>query len=250
MFEEYQKNEENVYDLQDEYIYNLMNWATLYKPFFKKFEKHYPVRIINEDIIEYNDYILNDDVIGNVNNILCTIEYITIFIPDKTNDYTILTNPCYFLAIYLGIKNNNKSLIEDENEIESENENEIDTSSNNIIDINDDEIKENNYNLKLIRKKFDKYIINEEENRDYEYIEFDTNKQKQYHYKILCLIKINEKNELNQPYDINLKKFYHIGNTINVKLINQLNIYNKSEKGYSIDFGTIHFYGDVIYLKE
>ena len=250
MFEEYQKNEENIYDLQDEYIYNLMNWATLYKPFFKKFEKHYPVRIINEDIIEYNDYILNDDVIGNVNNILCTIEYITIFIPDKTNDYTILTNPCYFLAIYLGIKNNNKSLIEDENEIESENENEIDTSSNNIIDINDDEIKENNYNLKLIRKKYDKYIINEEENRDYEYIEFDTNKQKQYNYKILCLIKINEKNELNQPYDINLKKFYHIGNTINVKLINQLNIYNKSEKGYSIDFGTIHFYGDVIYLKE
>ena len=247
MFEEYHKNEENIYDLQDEYIYNLMNWATLYKPFYKKFEKHYPVRNISEDIIEYNDYILNDDIIGNINNILCSIEYITIFIPNKNNDYSVLINPCYFLAVYIGIKNNNnKSPME--NEIE--NENVIDTSSINFIDINDDEIKENNYNLKLIRKKYDSYIINEKENKDYEYIEFDTNKQKQCQYKILSLIKINEKNELDQPYDINLKKFYHIGNQINVKLINQLNIYNRNEKGYSIDFGTINFYGDVIYLKE
>ena len=138
--------------------------------------------------------ILNDDVIGSINNILCTIEYITIFIPDKNNDYSVLINPCYFLCIYLGDKNYNKSSMENEikNGNENENENEIDTSSNYFIDINDDEIKENNYNLKLIRKKYDKYAINEEENKDYEYIEFDTNKQKQFKYKILCLIKINE----------------------------------------------------------
>ena len=242
MFEEYKKEEEQIYDLQDEYIYNLMNWASLYKPLFDKFEKNYPVRKISPDIIEYDNYIILKEKIGNINDILCIIQYITIFIPEKIDDLTFLINPCHFLAIYLGNYDNNQILME--------NEFEINTDSKNYIDINDNEIKENSYNLNLIRDKYDKYIIKEEYNKDYEYIEFDTNKQKKYDYKILCLIKINKKNKLSVPYIINLKNFYHIGNAINVKLINQFNPYNKNEKGYSIDIGTINFYGDVIYLKN
>ena len=237
MYEEYKKNEEQIYDLQEEYIYNLMNWASLYKSLYNKFESNYPVRIINTDIIEYNKYILSNDIIGNINKILCTIQYITIFIPDKKDDLTVLINPCHFLAVYLGDCNYDI-------------QNEINTSSKNYININDDEIKENNYEIKLIKEKYNKYVINEENNINYEYIEFDTNKQMEYEYKLLCLIKIKEKNKSSEPYPINLKKFYHIGNKINVKLINQLNVINKNEKGYSIDFGTINFYGDVIYLNE
>ena len=64
------------------------------------------------------------------------------------------------------------------------------------------------------------------------------------------MVKINEKNTLEKPYAIYLKKFYHLGNSVKVKLINQFNPYNKEKKGNSIDFGTIHFYGDVLYLDE
>ena len=152
-------------------------------------------------------------------------------------ELSILINPCHFLAVYLGDCNYDI-------------QNEINTSSKNYININDDEIKENNYEIKLIKEKYNKYVINEENNINYEYIEFDTNKQMEYEYKLLCLIKIKEKNKSNKPYPINLKKFYHIGNKINVKLINKLNVINKNERGYSIDFGTINFYGDVIYLNE
>ena len=241
MYEEYKKNEEQIYDIQEDYIYNLMNSASLYKSLYNKFESNYPVRNIDTDIIEYNNYILSNDIIGNIKNILCTIQYITIFIPDKNGELTVLINPCYFLAVYIGDYNN---------KITIENENEINTSTKKFIDINDNGIKENNYDLKLIKENYNKYIINEENNINYEYIEFDTNIQKEYEYKILCLVKIKEKNKSCEPYPINLKKFYHIGNMVNVKLINQLNIFNRNERGYSIDFGTIHFYGDVIYLNE
>ena len=252
IYEEYKNNEEEIYDLQEEYIYNLMNWATLYKTLFDKFEANYPVRNISTDIIDYNEYILSVDKIGDIDNILCTIQYITIYIPDKIDDFTVLINPCYFLAIYLGKYENNQSY---NNEIEIENEDEINTNSNNNIDINgininDKEIKASNYNMKFIKKKYDQFVINEEENKYYEYIEFDTNKQKNIQYNILCLVKIKEKNESNKPYVINLKKFYHIGNSINIKLLNQINALNKKEDGFSIDFGTIHFYGDVIYLRQ
>ena len=246
LYENYIMTEEEIYDIQDDNIYNLMNMASLYKTLYNKFELNYPVRNIDTDIIEYNDYILSDKKIGNLNNILCTIQYITILIPEKKDDLTVLMNPCHFLSVYIGLYNNNQIIIEEENE----DENEINTSSKRYIDINDDEIKENNYNLKLIKEKYAKYIISEEYNKKYEYIEFDTYLQKEYEYKILCLVKINTKNESNKPYSINLKKFYHKCNILNIKLINQFNTYNKSHKGFSIDFGTINFYGDVIYLNQ
>ena len=246
LLELFQKNEdeEEVYDIQEDHIYNLMNLASLYKDYFDKFEKNYPVRIINTDIIEYNNYILSEDKIGDLKNILCTIQYIIISIPDKIDDYNVLINPCHFLAIYIGNYENNK------NSLVSENENIIDTSSKNYINIEDEDLEENNYNLKFIKEKYKKYTLKYENNKNFEYIEFDTNIQKEYENKLLCLVKINEKNTLEKPYAIYLKKFYHLGNSVKVKLINQFNPYNKEKKGNSIDFGTIHFYGDVLYLDE
>ena len=123
--------------------------------------------------------------------------------------------------------------------------------NNNYIDITDEEIKENNYEMNLISEKYEKYIIKKEKEKNlFEYIEFDTMKQKEFDMKILCLVKIYEKNDINNPYIIKLKKFFHYGNLVNVKLINQCNIYTNNTEGFAIDFGSIHFYGDVIYLKE
>ena len=84
----------------------------------------------------------------------------------------------------------------------------------------------------------------------FEYIEFNTLKQEEFDIKILCLVKLYEKNDLSNPYIVKLKQFFHCGNVVYVKLINQFNCYNKSTEGFSIDFGTINFYGNVIYLNE
>ena len=244
-YEKFMKNEGNTYDLNEINVENLLFLASLYKNFYERFVLNYPVRDVSKDIIEFNKYILSEDKIGNYNNILNIFQYITIFIPDKKDEYTVLINPCYFLAVYIGRYNDNNQIIENENQ------NEINTSSKKYcIDINDEEIRQFHYNIKLIREKYHKYIINNEEDNNLEYIEFDTNNQKEFEYKILCLVKIKKKNLVNKPYLINLKKFYHLGNAVNVKLINQLNAYNANERGYSIDFGTINFYGDVIYLNE
>ena len=75
-------------------------------------------------------------------------------------------------------------------------------------------------------------------------------KQNEFDMKILCLVKIYKKTDLNYPYIIKLKKFFHYGNIVNVKLINQKNIYNQNNEGFSIDFGTINFFGDVLYLNK
>jgi len=244
LHEKFITNEAQYYELTENFFDNLLILASLYKNLYESFEKNYPVRKINSDVIEYKDYIISDDKIGNINNILCVFQCITILIPDKRDEYTVLINPCYFLAVYIGKYNNGQMIAEDEIQ------NEINTSSKRYIDIDNDEIEENNYDLRKLKEKYYKYIIKEEINQSFEFIEFDTNIQKEYEFQILCLVKIKEKNELNEPYLLNLKKLYHLGNVVNVKLINQFNVYNKNERGYSIDFGTINFYGDIIYLNQ
>ena len=244
LYEKFITNVGQYYELTENIFENLMTLASLYKNLYESFEKYYPVRNIYSDIIEYKEYIISDDKIGNINKILCSIQYITILIPDKKDDYTVLINPCYFLSVYIGKYNNGQMILENENQ------NEINTSSKRYIDIDNEEIEENDYDLRKIKEKYNKYIIKEEINSNFEFIEFDTNIQKEYEYQILCLVKIKEKNKLNEPYLLNLKKLYHLGNIVNVKLINQLNVYNKNERGYSIDFGTINFYGDIIYLNQ
>ena len=244
LYEKFITNEGQYNELTENNLENFILLASLYKNLYEYFEKYYPVRNMYSDVIEYKDYILSEDKIGNINNILCTIQCITILIPDKKDDFTVLINPCYFLAVYIG-KYNNGQLV-----AENENQNEINTCSKRYIDINNEEIEENDFDLRKIKEKYNKYVIKEEIEPNFEFIEFDTSIQKEYEYQLLCLVKIKEKTELNEPYLLNLKKLYHLGNVVNVKLINQYNIYNKNERGYSIDFGTINFYGDIIYLNQ
>ena len=210
---------------------NFINMANLYKFFYEKFERNYPVRKIDTDIIEYSEYVLNKEKLGNFDKYLCLFHYLIFSVPEKCDELTVLINPCYFFAVYINTYNN--------------------TNNNNYIDITDEEIKENNYDMNLIRDKYKNLVLKlEKEKKLFEYLEFDTMKQKEFDMKILCLVKIYEKNDLENPYLLKLKKFYHYGNAVNIKLINQYNIYNKSNEGFSIDFGTINFYGDIIYLKE
>ena len=230
LYEEFKIREEFVYDKNYTCIENFKQMASLYVFFYEKFERNYPVRKIDSDIIDYSEYIIDKDKLGNYDTLLCTIHYIIFSVPQKIDELTVLMNPCYFFAVYLG---NYK------NEI------------NSYLDITDEEIKQNNYDMNLLRDKYCNDIIKfEKEKNLFEYIEFNTLKQKEFDMKILCLVKIYEKNDLSNPYMIKLKQFYHCGNTVYVKLINQYNCYNKSNDGYSIDFGMINFYGNVIYLNE
>ena len=229
--EEFKNQEEFFYDENQTYMENFINMANLYKFFYEKFERNYPVRKIDTDIIEYSEYVLNKEKLGNFDKYLCLFHYIIISVPEKCDELTVLINPCYFFAVYINTYKN--------------------TNNNNYIDITDEEIKENNYDMNLIRNKYKNLVLKlEKEKKSFEYLEFDTMKQKEFDMKILCLVKIYEKNDLENPYLLKLKKFYHYGNAVNIKLINQYNIYNKSNEGFSIDFGTINFYGDIIYLKE
>ena len=236
LYEEFKDKEEFFYDNNFNYIENFKQMASLYRFFYDKFERNYPVRKIDTDIIDYSEYIINHDKLGNFSKIFCIFQYIMFNIPEKIDDLTVLINPCYFFAVYIGIYDNN---------------NNNDINNNNYIDITDEEIKEKNYEMNLISEKYDKYILKKEKEKNlFEYIEFDTVKQSEFSIKILCLVKVYEKNDINIPYIIKLKKFFHYGNILTIKLINQYNIISNNTEGFSIDFGTINFYGDVLYLKE
>ena len=201
---------------------------------YEEFEKIYPV--VNKCIkdIDFSNYILNEDVIGNISKKLLLFHYISFKIPKRVNNFSVLTNPCYFFAVYLGIYN-------DEEPYEK-----------NEIGIDRDFINDNNYEMKLLKMKLNKYVIKMSKNENFEYLEFDTSIQKNYKFKLLCLIKVKNLNIAKKNYVINLKKFYHVGNMINIKLINSRDIYNNcdNEEGYSIDFGTINFFGDIIRLSD
>ena len=230
LYEEFKRREEFVYDKNYTYIENFKEMASLYIFFYEKFERNYPVRKIDTDIIDYSEYIIDKEKLGNYDKLLCIIHYIIFSVPQKIDELTVLMNPCYFFAVYLC---NYKNDI------------------NNYLDITDEEIKQNNYDMNLLREKYNEYIIKIEKDKNlFEYIEFNTLKQEEFDIKILCLVKLYEKNDLSNPYIVKLKQFFHCGNVVYVKLINQFNCYNKSTEGFSIDFGTINFYGNVIYLNE
>ena len=180
LYEEFKDKEEFFYDNNFNYIENFKQMASLYRFFYDKFERNYPVRKIDTDIIDYSEYIINHDKLGNFSKIFCIFQYIMFNIPEKIDDLTVLINPCYFFAVYIGIYDNN-------------NNNDI-NNNNNYIDITDEEIKEKNYEMNLISEKYDKYILKKEKEKNlFEYIEFDTVKQSEFSIKILCLVKVYEK---------------------------------------------------------
>ena len=233
ILEEFKAKEEFYYDKSLSLLENFLQMGSLYDFYYEKFEKNYPVRRVDTDLIDYSNYIFNKELVGNYDEILCTFQYIMFSIPEKIDELTVLINPCYCFCVYIGTYKNicNKTI--------------------NYINITDEEIKGNNYDINLICDKYKNYIMKiEKEKKLFEYIEFDTMKQNELDMKILCLVKIYKKTDINYPYIIKLKKFFHYGNIVDVKLINQKNIYNQSNKGFSIDFGTINFFGDIIYLNE
>ena len=219
---------------ENNFIDQLKNISEKFLPSYEEFEKIYPV--VNQYIsdIDFSNYILNEEVIGDISKKLLLIHYISFKIPKRVNNYSVLTNPCYFFAVYLGVDNIEKSF------------------ENNEIDINNDFIDENNYEMKLLKVKLNQYVIKMGKNENFEYLEFDTTIQKNYKFKLLCLIKIKNLNINKKIYAISLKKFFHVGNMINVKLINSRDIYHNcdNKEGYSIDFGTINFFGDIINLQN
>ena len=107
LYEEFKDKEEFFYDNNFNYIENFKQMASLYRFFYDKFERNYPVRKIDTDIIDYSEYIINHDKLGNFSKIFCIFQYIMFNIPEKIDDLTVLINPCYFFAVYIGIYDNN-----------------------------------------------------------------------------------------------------------------------------------------------
>ena len=196
---------------------------------FEEIDKNYPECDKYRDIIDNRNIILNNNVVGNINQCLFSIHYISIFIPKKYNYYSLINLPCHFLSVY----------IHEDDDLKS---------GNCSIEISQNIIKQNDGKIENIQKNFSNYILFFEKSENYSFIEFDTYSQTEKSKKLLCLIEINKINPDLNPYIISLKKYYHIGRYLTVKFIDQNSIYNTLNKN-CIDFGTINFYGEVYELK-
>ena len=217
---------ENEMDFIKSQIINLQN---NYIKLFEEIDKKYPECDKYRDIIDNRKLILTNSIVGNINNCLFTVHYISIFIPRKFNYFSLVNLPCHYLSVYI---------------------HEIDDlkSEKCSIVINEKVINQNKNSIININNSFSKDIINMETNDNFSYIEFDTNSQNEKSMKLLCLIEIKNINSDNNPYIIKLKKYYHFGKYITVKLINQNSLYETKNKN-CIDFGTINLYGEVYNLN-
>ena len=196
---------------------------------FEEIDKNYPECDKYRDVIDNRNIILNNNIVGNINKCLFSVHYISIYIPKKYNYYSLINLPCHFLSVY----------IHEDDDIKSE---------NCSIDICQNIINQNYGKIDNIQKKFSNDILFIEKSENYSFIEFDTYTQSDKSKKLLCLIEINKINPDLNPYIISLKKYYHIGRYLTIKLIDQNSIYNTLNKN-CIDFGTINFYGEVYELK-
>ena len=207
----------------------IINLQNNYIKSFEDVDKNYPECDKYRDIIDNRKLILTNSIVGNINNCLFTVHYISIFIPRKFNYFSLVNLPCHFLTVYI---------------------HEIDDlkSEKCSIVINESVINQNKNSINNIKNSFSKDIILMETNENFSYIEFDTNSQNEKSMKLLCLIEIKNINYDNNPYIIKLKKYYHFGRYITVKLINQNSLYETQNKN-CIDFGTINLYGEVYNLN-
>ena len=207
----------------------IINLQKNYIKLFEEIDKKYPECDKYRDIIDNRKLILNNSIIGNINNCLFTIHYISIFIPRKFNYFSLVNLPCHFLCVYI---------------------HEIDDlkSEKCTIVINENIINQNKNSINNIKNNFSKNILSMETSDNFSYIEFDTNSQNEKSLKLLCLIEIKNINPDNNPYIIKLKKYYHFGRYVTVKLINQNSLYETKNKN-CIDFGTINLYGEVYNLN-
>ena len=196
---------------------------------FEEIDKNYPECDKYRDVIDNRNIILNNNIVGNINKCLFSVHYISIYIPKKYNYYSLINLPCHYLSVY----------IHEDDDLKS---------GNCSIDICQNIINQNNGNIEKIKNKFSNDILFIEKSENYSFIEFDTYSQSDKSKKLLCLIEINKINPDLNPYIISLKKYYHMGRYLTVKLIDQNSIYNTLNKN-CIDFGTINFYGEVYELK-
>ncbi len=196
---------------------------------FEEIDKNYPECDKYRDVIDHRNIILKNNIVGNINKCLFSVHYISIYIPKKYNYYSLINLPCHYLSVY----------IHEDDDLKS---------GNCSIDICQNIINQNNGNIEKIKNKFSNDILFIEKSENYSFIEFDTYSQSDKSKKLLCLIEINKINPDLNPYIISLKKYYHMGRYLTVKLIDQNSIYNTLNKN-CIDFGTINFYGEVYELK-
>ena len=196
---------------------------------YNNFDSNYPNIDKYHKIIDDSDIILKDSLIGDISKKLFCINYISIHIPKKFDYLSMINEPCRFLSIYIY--------------------NDIKLKKKEIEIVSDDIIKYNEKIIDIYNYLNDKYnIIKFEENKNFNLIEFDSSNQNLNNLRLMCLIEIKELNVEEDPFIIELNKFVHIGRYLNVYLINQRLLYDQKIKT-AIDFGTINFYGEILFLK-
>ncbi len=211
---------------ENEYILSeIIKQQEKYISHFEENDNIYPECDKYRDIIDNRNLIIKENIIGNVNNYFFSLHYISVFIPKKYNYYSFINLPCHFLTVYI-------------------HENDDLKSEESSIEINENVIIQNKKSIDNIYNKYSEKILLIEKNEGFSYIEFDTNSQSDKSKKLLCLIEINNINDNNNPYIISLKKYYHFGRFLTVKLIDQNSMYGTINLN-CIDFGTINFYGEV-----
>ena len=229
LFQNNEKFDNNNINNENEINNKIINIQKKYIDIYNNFDNNYPNVDKYHKIIDDSDLILKDELIGDISKKLFCINYISIHIPRKFDYLSMINEPCKFLSIYIY------------NDIKLKNK-EIEIASDDIIKYNENIIDIYN-NLK------DKYnIIKFEENKNFNLIEFDSSNQNINNIRLMCLIEIKELNLEEEPFIIELNKFVHIGRYLSVYLINQRLLYDQKIKT-AIDFGTINFYGEILFLK-
>ena len=162
-----------------------------------------------------------------------TLHDIIIQIPIKLSLYTYLGNPARTLAVYIA---NNPYRNGD------------DVINNNLIKSIDP--IENSDNLdNLISRISSTYTPIKKTHSDKNIIvEFDTHEQFEKNQDNLRLVALIVLKDYSRPHLISLKKYYHLGKYVTVKLIDQSVMYNYKKTG--IDIGSILFFGEIYKLQK
>lgn len=236
-FDEYLKNRpitiSNIPDIKQ--LYKISNsYTSLYD--YKDYSSNYQ----NREITDFDKLkSITDNSKFNFNNYLFTCHSLLISIPFQVEKYVIIYNPVKTFAVYIYYNKDNKEDVTQD--FKKQNNNLI--SYENVHNIN---IESPDFLNKL--KNEDYSIINLIKNEDYCFIEFDTCRNNNDNFnkavnekELLCLIQLRKGEE----FAFEFKKYYHLGNYIEVVLLDQNERYKTAK---TIEIGSLNFFGQIYKL--
>ncbi len=213
-------------------ISNLLHKSSKLTPKYEEIKKEYEYDLNKLIVTDTN--ILNQCLNNTEKNSLFTLENIIIDCPIKLSLYTILGNPARTIAIFIHNK-------------EPGNHQEHYLNANFMNAYDPLEKKENlDHLLNKVKSSFFPIKIND--NQRNLVIEFDTQEQFLRNPSEMQLLALIVLKDYSKPHLISLKKYYHLGKFISLKLIDQSTMFDYKKAG--IDIGSILFYGEIFNFKK